>query len=217
LFPAGATIAVLSSRTKKRVATTVEDSVMATNSSGVLGVIVLGLAALSSVGCAGVAGPNLGVFGVPIPVSPFFQDKKEDEWWVKERYDRVPVLGPLTSGGPVHALDPPSDDEIMRSLERAHPVEGGFPLLHEVQRNNVRIMKEKISDYVDPPRFYPLIGPAQQHHAHYKCTVFYTQTTNIGWPIPHQLIDEDAREVIYVDHNHFHMVGNVDTGAGADF
>lgn len=190
---------------------------MATNRSRVLGLIVLGLASLASVGCAGVAGPNLGVFGVPIPVSPFLMDKKEDEYWVKERYDRVPVLGPLTSGGPVQALDPPSDDEIMRSLERAHPVEGGFPFLHEVQRNNVRIMKEKIADYVDPPRFYPLIGPAQQHHAHYKCTVFYTETKNIGWPVPHQLIDQDAREVIYVDHNHFHMVGNVDTGAGADF
>jgi hypothetical protein len=176
-----------------------------------------GLAVLTSAGCAGVAGPNLAVFGVPIPVSPYFQQKKEDEYWEKERYDRVPILGPLTSGGPVQALDPPSDDEIMRSLERAHPVQGGFPLLHEVQRNNVRIVKEKIADYVDPPRFYPLIGPAQQHHAHYKCTVYYTEVTRIGWPIPHTLKDEDSREVIYVDHNHFHMVGNVDTGAGADF
>ena len=190
---------------------------MAIKNSASLSFIALGLAVLASAGCAGVAGPNLAVFGVPIPVSPYFQDKKEDEFWVKERYDRVPILGPLTSGGPALALDPPSDDEIMRTLERAHPVEGGFPLLHEVQRNNVRIVKDKIADYVDPPRFYPLIGPAQQHHAHYKCTVFYTQVTRIGWPIPHTLKDEDAREVIYVDHNHFHMVGNVDTGASADF
>ncbi len=104
-------------------------------------------------------------------------DKKEDEWWMKERYDRVPILGPLTPGGPVQALDPPSDDEVMRALERAHPVEGGLPLLHEMQRNNVRIVKEKIADYIDPPRFYPLIGPAQLHHAHYKCTVYYTEVT----------------------------------------
>jgi len=190
---------------------------MATKTSNILGLMGLGLALLSSVGCAGVAGPNLGVFGVPIPVSPFFMDKKEDEWWVKERYSRVPVLGPLTSGGPAHAIDPPSDDEIMRSLERAHPVEGGFPMLHEVQRNNVHIVKDKIADYVDPPRFYPLIGPAQLHHAHYKCTIYYTEVTRIGWPLPHTLRNEDAREVIYVDHNHFHMVGNVDTGASADF
>ena len=25
-----------------------------------------------------------------------------------------------------------------------------------------------------------------------------------GWPSPHQLEDDDAREVIYIDHNHFH-------------
>jgi hypothetical protein len=179
--------------------------------------LIAAIAVLSSMGCAGVSGPNLAVFGVPIPVSPYFQDKKEDEFWVKERYDRVPVLGPLTVNSPTEALDPPSDDEIMRTLERAHPVEGGFPLLHEVQRTNVRIVKEKISDYIDPPRFYPLIGPAQQHHAHYKCTVYYTEVTRIGWPIPHTLKDEDSREVIYIDHNHFHMVGNVDTGASADF
>lgn len=190
---------------------------MGTKTNSVLCVILSALAMLSSVGCAGVAGPQLGVFGVPIPVSPFFQDKKETEFWVKERYDRVPILGPLTSGGPVQALDPPSDDEIMRALERAHPVKGGFPILHEVQRNNVRIAKEKIADYIDPPRHYPLIGPAQQHHAHYKCTVYYTNVTRIGWPVPHTLKDEDAREVIYVDHNHFHMVGNVDTGAGSPF
>ena len=190
---------------------------MATKMSGALSVLVLGLAMASSVGCGGVNGPSLGVFGIPIPISPYFQDKKEDEFWVSERYDRVPILGPITSGGPVQALDPPSDDEVMRALERAHPVEGGFPLLHTVQRNNVRIDKVKIADYIDPPRHYPLIGPAQQHHAHYKCTVYYTQKTRVGWPLPHTLIDEDSREVIYVDHNHFHMVGNVDTGAASDF
>jgi hypothetical protein len=190
---------------------------MATKSSGIFAAIAICLGLAASTGCAGVAGPNLGVFGVPIPVSPFFQDKKEDEWWNKERYERAPILGPLTAGGPVQALDPPSDDEIMRALERSHPVEGGLPLLHEVQRLNVRIVKEKIADYVDPPRFYPLVGPAQQHHAHYKCTVYYTEVTRVGWPLPYTTRDEDAREVIYVDHNHLHMVGNVDTGAMADF
>lgn len=190
---------------------------MANRHQATLGVIALGLAIISSVGCAGVAGPNLGVFGVPIPVSPYFQDRKEDEFWEKERYDRAPILGPLSANSPTEALDPPSDDEVMRTLERAHPVEGGFPFMHEVQRFNVRIVKTKISDYIDPPRFYPLIGPAQLHHAHYKCTVYYTQVTRIGWPIPHTLKDEDAREVLYIDHNHFHMVGNVDTGADADF
>jgi hypothetical protein len=189
---------------------------MGTKTSGIL-VALMGLAMVSGSGCAGVSGPQLGVFGIPIPVTPYMQKSHENAFWFKERYDRVPILGPLQAGGPVQALDPPSDDEIMLQLEKAHPVEGGLPLLHEVQRNNVRIVKEKIADYVDPPRFYPLVGPAQQHHAHYKCTVYYTEVTRVGWPIPHTLIDEDAREVIYIDHNHLHMVGNVDTGALSDY
>jgi len=173
------------------------------------------LPALAS-GCAEF-GPSLGPFAYPIPVSPFFQKEKEDRYWNKERYERVPILGPLTSGGPTVALDPPSDDEVMRALEKARPVQGGTPFLNAKNRDNVRITKVKISDYVDPPRFYPMVGPAQHHHAHYKCEVFFTETTRIGWPIPHTLVDEDAREVVYIDHNHLHMAGDVDCGPSAEY
>ncbi|MGE0757595.1 MAG: hypothetical protein AB7F89_15295 [Pirellulaceae bacterium] len=180
--------------------------------------VLLTAIATTSTGCVGLTtGVDLGFMGIPIPVSPYFQDKKEDEFWNHERYERVPILGPVTAGGPPVALDPPSDDEVVRALERARPIEGGWPLLHEVQRNNVRIVKEKIADYVDPPRFVPAIGPAQLHHAHYKCTVYFTEITYVGWPIPHTLKNEDAQEVIYIDHNHFHMCGNVDTGPGSQY
>jgi hypothetical protein len=183
---------------------------------------ILAVATLIMLTCPGcfwvtTQGPYLGFLSIPIPVSPYFQKEKEDDFWIKERYDRVPILGPLTAGGPAIALDPPSDDEVMRTLERAHPVQGGLPFMHEVQRNNVRIVKDKIADYIDPPRVYPLIGPAQQHHAHYKCTIYYTNVTRVGWPLPHTLTDEDSQEVVYIDHNHFHMIGNVDTGASANF
>ena len=177
--------------------------------------IVVAAAIVSGTGCT-TQGPHLGFLAFPIPVSPYFQDRQEDEFWVKERYDRVPVLGPITSGGPAVALDPPSDDEVMRALERAQPIEGGLPYLEEKQRNNVRIVKEKCSDYIDPPRVYPLIGPAQLHHAHYKCTIYFTEVTRVGWPLPHTLTDEDSVEVVYIDHNHMHMVGNVEESCGGD-
>ena len=154
---------------------------------------------------------------IPIPISPYFQDKQEDKFWEHERYDRVPILGPITAGGPAVALDAPSDDEVMRALEKARPLEGGLPLLHEIQRSNVRIAKQKIADYVDPPRVFPLVGPAQLHHAHYKCTVYFAETKRVGWPVPYTTRDVDAMEVIYIDHNHLHMVGNIDTGPGASF
>ncbi len=167
---------------------------------------------LSASGCIGVAGPSLGLFGIPIPVSPYTQHQQEEKYWEHERYERVPVLGPLTAGGPAVALDPPSDDEVMRALEKARPVQGGIPFLSEKQRNNVRIVKEKIADYVDPPRFVPMIGPAQLHHAHYKCTIFFEERTIRSWPVPYSTEDETV-EVVYIDHNHFHMVGNVDPGS----
>lgn len=153
---------------------------------------------------------------VLVPLSPYFQKTAEDKFWMRERYQRVPILGPVTSGGPPVALDPPSPDEVVRALERAKNVQGGVPLLHEIQRNNVRIVTEQIADYVDPPRVYPLIGPAQLHHAHYKCIIYFTEVTRVGWPIPHTTVDEDAQEVIYIDHNHFHLVGNVDDGPGGN-
>ena len=177
--------------------------------------VLVACAAVSTTGCFYSTGPTLGVFSIPIPVSPFYQKSHEDDFHVHERYARVPILGPITQGGPVVALDPPSDDEVWWALERANTVQGGVPFLHEVQRNNVTMVKEKIADYIDPPRVVPLIGPAQLHHAHYKCTIYYTERTIVGWPIPHTLVDEDAVEVVYIDHNHFHMVGNVDFGKGS--
>jgi hypothetical protein len=168
--------------------------------------------AVSNTGCFQTLGPTLGIFSIPIPVSPYWQKNQEDEFYVHERYARVPILGPIQPGGPVEGLDPPSDDEVWWALERARSVQGGFPFLYETQRNNVKIIKQKIADYIDPPRVYPLMGPAQLHHVHYKCTIYFTERTIVGWPLPHTLVDEDASEVVYIDHNHFHMVGNVDFG-----
>lgn len=183
-------------------------------------VALLALPTLAASGCSWPLNTQFSSpswhFPVPVPLSPYFQKEQEDKFWMRERYQRVPILGPVTSGGPPQALDPPSPDEVMRALERARNVEGGVPLLHEIQRNNVRMVVEKLADYVDPPRVYPLIGPAQLHHAHYKCIVYYTEVTRVGWPIPYTTVDEDSQEVIYVDHNHFHMVGNVNDGPGGN-
>jgi hypothetical protein len=184
-------------------------------SAALLGLCALVLA--SATGCNTVYGPNMGILSYPIPVSPYFQDEMEDLHWVNERYKTVPILGPITEGGPAVALDPPSADEVMRALEEARPQEGGLPFLHEIQRNNVRIVTEPIADYIDPPRVYPMIGPAQLHHAHYKCTIYFEEVTRVGWPVPYTKVNEDAQEVIYIDHNHLHIVGNVDAGVGSEY
>lgn len=167
--------------------------------------LLMTIACLGSTGCVNVtAGPG---FPIPIPVSAFLQKQVEDKFWIAEHYSDVPILDPLVPGGPTRAMDPPSEDEVMRALEIARPIQGGIALLHEVRRNNVRITIEKIADYIDPPRFIPLVGPAQLHHVHYKCTVYFEETTIVTWPVPHTLRNEEAVEVIYIDHNHFHRMG----------
>jgi hypothetical protein len=180
--------------------------------------ILLGAILVSATGCSPpILGPNLGLLAYPIPMTPYLQKREEDAFWNKKRYDRAPILGPLQAGVQPIALDTPSDDEVMRALERARPVQGGIPILHEVQRNNVRIIVDPIADYVDQPRVYPLVGPAQLHHAQYKCTVYYTEVTRVGWPVPYTTTDEDCQEVVYIDHDHLHMVGNVDPGPGTGY
>ncbi len=180
---------------------------------GLLGLLPL----VSATGCSMVAGPQLGMLGFPIPVSPYFQKLPEDKFWMHERYDRMPILGPITPGAPETALDPPSEDEVMRVLEKSRPVAGGYPFLYERQRTNVHIVCEPIADYIDPPRVFPLVGPAQLHHCHYKCIVSFTEITHVGWPIPYTTTNEDAQEVVYIDHDHLHMVGNLDPGKGTNY
>ena len=137
---------------------------------------------------SGNAGAQLGAgAGDSDPDQPVFSGTQ------RRRGLEQGALRPRADPGPDHvgrepvALDPPSDDEVMRALEKARPVEGGWPMLYERNRNNVRIVKYKIADYVDPPRVYPLVGPAQQHHAHYKCIIYFEDVRHIGWPVPYTI------------------------------
>ena len=181
--------------------------------TSILGLLLGGMMAFSS-GCVGLAGPSLGPLGIPIPVMSATQNEFENRAWEHERYDRVPILGPIPQGIEHIGLDTPSDDEVMRALEKARQTKGGIPFLETRYRNNVKIVKEKIGDYIDPPRVIPLAGPVQLHHVHYKCTIYFTDVVHVGWPIPHELVNEEAVEVVYIDHDHYHMVGNVDDGMG---
>lgn len=190
---------------------------MANKVFSAVGLLMALVALIAIPGCVTSQGPYLGFAGIPIPVSPYWSKSKENEHWEHERYERAPILGPLTADGPDKGMDAPSDDQVFRKFLEIKNVEGNWPLLYTIQVNDVRIVKEKITDYIDPPRVYPLVGPAQLHHVHYKCTVYYSEKVRVGWPIPHTLRDDDASEVIYIDKDHLHMVGNVDTGPQANY
>ncbi len=168
--------------------------------------LTLFAAAVTS-GCFGLGGLSVGIFGVPVPVSPYFQGAYEDMAFEKDRYGQVPVLPPIVEGVS-EGLDAPSDDEVIRLLEKAKPNNGGTPFLETRFRNNVKIKKELVADYVDPPRVFPMVGAVQVHHVHYKCTVYYEQNVKVGWPMPYSIQKKDAQEVIYIDKDHLHAVAD---------
>jgi hypothetical protein len=115
-------------------------------------------------------------------------------------YRRSSILGPITSGGHAIALDPPSNAEILRAIEKQ--AKGGERRrFRKVDPEKVRIVVEKQAnhpDYTDAPRVYPLIGRAQLHHAFYKCTIYPEQATGSEM--------QDAKgDVVCIDHHHLHM------------
>jgi len=175
----------------------------------VLSLLILGLLCSTSSGCRIISGfMTMGLScaqfwqtSPPIPVSPYWSQLIEDTYHEEERYGKVAVLDPVEGEyAPLHCLDPPSDDEVMRALPDA--AAGGYAFLAETTRNNLRIVKELITDRVDECRFVPMVGPAKLHHCHYKCTVYYDKTIRSHWPIPFTHTDR-TQDVVYIDHDHY--------------
>ena len=90
--------------------------------------------------------------------------------------------------------DPPSEAEIWAKVAPV-PMKNAF---YEVQRNNIRIVVEKIADKTDPVKVYPLAGACQLIHRHYKCTVFFDELFWADHPIPFRHVDHKVK-VIYID------------------
>src|SRR5262245_31669251 len=122
----------------------------------------------------------------PMPVSPAVSAEIED-WRDRREREGVPILGPIKGEfAPIFCMDPPSDKEIYETLK---PIPHGVPFVYEVQRKNVRFSVEKMVDQIDECRFYPLAGPCQLHHCHFKCTIWWDETCTSGWPFPWQYTD----------------------------
>jgi hypothetical protein len=140
---------------------------------------------------------------VPMPVSPALSYEIED-LLDRLEHEGVPILGPIKGEfAPIFCMDPPSEKEIYETLP---PIVHGVPFVWEVQRKGVRFSIEKIVDQVDECRVFPLAGPCQLHHCHFKCTIWYDETTTMGWPIPWTHTDH-KQEVVYIDKDHLHRCG----------
>ncbi len=91
--------------------------------------------------------------------------------------------------------DKPTEAEVLRAL-LTYPRSGSGGW--EIERSDLSIVFEKLVDRTDPPRVFPLVGPARLRHCHWKCTVYFTETVRAETPFPFQVRKERV-EVVYIN------------------
>jgi hypothetical protein len=161
--------------------------------------LVAGVMALAAV-TSGCLNPlSMGIF-TPVPVPPWVAEHIEERIKYQNDY-RTPVLPPIPAGYRSLCEDPPDRAEILRTMNR---VVRGVPYVYEEFREDFEFTVEKLVDRVDPPRFFPLVGPAQLHHCHWKCTIYFNETLESCHPFPFQIKRRRA-EVVYIDKDHLHL------------
>jgi hypothetical protein len=122
----------------------------------------------------------------------------------REQRDRVPILDPVPGeDAPPPCLDAPNEQEVWDKVPK---FKNGSPVFYETTRNNVQILIEKIGEKVDPCKIYPLAGPCQLIHCHYKCTVYYDEMYWSDYPIPFNHMDHRV-EVVYIDKDYLRRCG----------
>jgi hypothetical protein len=169
-------------------------------------VVLLGVGALlgANAGCTVDAvyhGDLPFPFWLPVPVPQIIGDNIQER--IEKNYADVPIMPPVRDTSPIFCMDPPSEYDVIRAMKK--PSHGGkIPFLYEKIYNNIQIVVEKIVDTTDECRFYPLVGPAQLHHCHYKVTVYFDRIRHMNYPFAWEVSDKDV-EVIYIDKDHLHI------------
>lgn len=167
---------------------------------GKLRYVLIASALLAPLTVGGCAPLSMGIF-TPIPVPPWVTERMEEKY-CHERDFKTPIMPPIREGFPPPLCeDPPDEAMILRAMPH---VTRGVPYFYEEFRDDIQIVTERLVDKIDPPRFYPLIGPAQLHHCHWKCTIYYTETIESGYPFPFQC-RRPRVEVVYIDKDHLHL------------
>jgi hypothetical protein len=137
----------------------------------------------------------------PVPMPPWVTERMEEKYAYKNDY-RTTIMPPIRDGFPPPLCeDPPDEAMVLRAMPH---VTRGIPYIYEEFRDDIQIVSERLKDQIDPARFYPLVGPAQLHHCHWKCTIYYNETVESGYPFPFQ-IKRPRVEVIYIDKDHLHQ------------
>ncbi len=136
-----------------------------------------------------------------LTVQPWVTDRMEEKY-SKTSDNKTPILPPIRQGfAPPTCEDPPDEAQVIRAMPR---LARGVPYFYEEFRDDIQIVTERMVDKIDPPRFFPLIGPAQLHHCHWKCTIYYNEIIESGYPFAMK-VKNPRIQVIYIDKDHLHM------------
>jgi hypothetical protein len=163
-----------------------------------LGLLIV-TAALAPVTGAGCLPFSMGL-ATPVPVPAWVTERMEEKYCYQKDF-WTSILPPIQEGTRPICEDPPDKAMVLRAMPH---VPRGFPYFYEEFRDDVDVVSERIVDKIDPPRFFPLIGPAQLHHCHWKCTIYYTETIESGYPFPFRC-KRPRVEVVYIDKDHLHI------------
>ncbi len=157
-------------------------------------------ALLAPVAFTGCFPYSMGIF-TPIPVPPWVTERMEEKYCWKNDF-RTPIMPPIREGYPPPLCeDPPDEAMVLRAMPH---VTRGIPYFYEEFRDDIQVVNERLVDRIDPPRFFPLVGPAQLHHCHWKCTIYYNETIESGYPFPFKCVRPRV-EVVYIDKDHLHL------------
>ncbi len=115
---------------------------------------------------------------------------------------RTPIYPPVSHCGGMDCAEP-DRSRVLRAMGQPVAVRGIF----ETTRDDIHIVSERIVDRIDPPRFYPLVGPAQFHHCHWKCTVSCREIVTGSYPFAFRW-SRPIVYVVYLDTDHLHSVAS---------
>lgn len=169
-----------------------------------VGLLLAGLLMTATSGCSVDAlyhGDLPFPFWLPVPVPQVVGDKIQQ--CKEKQYNEVPIMPPVREYAPAFCMDPPSEYDVIRAMVPPNHL-AKIPYLYEQHYNNMQIVAEKLVDSLDECRFYPLVGPAQLHHCHYKVTVYFERIRHSSYPFSWEVKDKCV-EVLYIDKDHLHI------------
>jgi hypothetical protein len=105
---------------------------------------------------------------------------------------RVAILDPVPGGSAPCCLDPPTEAEVWAKVTATARNDVFRP---NIDYGKIRYEIEKIGEQVEPVKVFPLAGPCQLVHCHYKCTARYEESIGGGQFRPRAV-------TVYIDKDH---------------